>query len=121
MDSLQQQKIPTQGTIRRCEHGVYVPAGERTAQYCQQCAPDGPTFRTRDVVLPRSSSDPLHNSGLYANNKNPRACPDCGSTIYLRAKETGRDTRRECADCAKRYRVAKTFGELVKEALACLE
>src|SRR5882762_7272218 len=75
-------KVPMQGTLRRCGHGVYIPAGERTAQYCQQCHPNGPAFRTREVVLPRSSSDPTDRDGsLYANTKDRRACPNCGSTM----------------------------------------
>ena len=125
MVSLPAAKVPIQGTLRRCEHGVYISAGQSRAQYCQQCSPDGPAFTTRDVVLPRSSSDTMdHNDGtLYANNLAPRACPACGSTIYLRKKETGRDTQRECADCGKQYRVTKSFGEMVRavEESLCLE
>ncbi len=119
-DTVPPNKVPIAGTIPRCVHGVYIGSGESRAQYCQQCSPDGPSFRTRDVVLPRSSGDPLDHAGLYANNKSPRVCPNCGSTIYLRQKETGRDTQRECADCGKQYRVKQSFGEMVKAAEADL-
>ncbi len=31
--------IPAEGTLRRCEHGVYVPQYESVARYCSACNP----------------------------------------------------------------------------------
>jgi hypothetical protein len=90
--------------IQKCSHGSYIPEGESQALYCRLCVPDGPT-NTKDVVLPRSSSDPLDEAGrTYANNRSGKGCPQCGCHIYLRKKETN-DAQRECADCGAGYRV----------------
>jgi hypothetical protein len=90
--------------INKCQHGVYVPDGESQAPYCQLCTPGGPT-NTKDVVLPRSSGDPLDEAGrAYANTRSGTGCPECGSHIYLRKTETN-DAQRECADCGAGYRV----------------
>jgi predicted RNA-binding Zn-ribbon protein involved in translation (DUF1610 family) len=90
--------------INKCQHGVYVPEGESRAPYCQVCTPGGPTD-TKDVVLPRSSSDPLSSAGrVMANKRQSNGCPECGSVIYLRKNERS-DVNRECADCGASYRV----------------
>jgi Zn ribbon nucleic-acid-binding protein len=92
--------IPSEGTMRRCSHGVYIPKGELLAPYCQQCMPGGPRDQ-RSVVLP-SSRDQLSNDGRVKANKHGAGCPECGSQIYLRVKETS-DSKRECADCGHVY------------------
>lgn len=110
--------VPAGGTIRRCDHGLYIPAGEVTAPYCSYCTPGGPTNQ-RDVVLPKSSNDPLNiRSAQQANQTRNGACPQCGSTLYMRVDEKGSDANRECADCGTRYRarVFRTLKELAHEA-----
>jgi hypothetical protein len=94
----------TPRTISKCEHGVYIPQGETRAPYCQLCSPDGPK-QTRDVVLPRNTSVALgqDEGRVYANKTRSGGCPECGSFIYLRQKETGTDAQRECADCGHHY------------------
>lgn len=93
--------------INKCQHGVYIPEGESHAPYCQICTPGGPTD-TKDVVLPRSSSDPLSSAGrVMANKRQRNGCPECGSAIYLRKNERS-DVSRECADCGANYRVRLT-------------
>lgn len=93
------------GITNFCSHHVYIPEGESRAPYCQICTPGGPA-ETRAVVLPRSSSDPLTTADRVMANKRPQngGCPECGSTIYLRANERS-DVNRECADCGYRYKV----------------
>jgi hypothetical protein len=110
--------VPSGGTISRCAHGVYIPTGEVTAPYCTYCCPGGPTNQ-RDVVLPKSSDDPLNVSGRVHANKNVSgACPRCGSTIYSRVNEKGGDANRVCADCGTHYRarVFKSFKALAADA-----
>lgn len=110
--------VPAEGTMRRCEHGVYIPAGELKAPYCSSCTPGGPTNQ-RDVVLPRSSDDPLSTSGrVNANTHGDGSCPQCGSTIYMRVNEKGGDARRECADCGTKYRarVFRTMKQLAEQS-----
>ena len=110
--------VPAAGTINRCPHGVYIPAGDVTAPYCTYCTPGGPKNQ-RPVVLPRSSADPLNVSDrVGANKKVEGACTQCGSTVYMRANEKGSDANRVCADCGHKYRarVPKTFKELAAEA-----
>jgi hypothetical protein len=110
--------VPSGGTIQRCPHSVYIPAGEVTAPYCTYCTPGGPTNQ-RDVVLPRSSGDVLNTSGtLHANKHVHGSCPQCGSTVYMRKDEKGSDANRICADCGTPYRarVYKSFKQLAQEA-----
>lgn len=111
--------VPAGGTMSRCEHGVYIPAGEVIAPYCQLCSPGGPSNQ-RDVVLPRSSGDPLNVNaqGQRANKRNGVACPQCGSTIYMRVDEGGSDANRICADCGIKYRarVYRTLKQLAQES-----
>lgn len=110
--------VPANGTIPRCEHGIYIPAGQVTAPYCTYCSPDGPK-NPRPVVLPRSSADPLNvNDRVRANKQMPGACPRCGSTIYMRVNEKGSDGNRICGDCGTPYRaqVRKTLKQLAEEA-----
>ena len=90
--------------IRKCEHGVYIPEGEDRAPYCQLCTPGGPA-NTKPVVLPRSSADPLSTAGRVQANRHGNACPECGSTIYMRIDENGSDSRRECGECGHRFKV----------------
>ena len=108
--------VPANGTINRCAHGIYIPAGDVTAPYCTYCTPGGPKNQ-RPVVLPRSSADPLNVSDrVGANKKVEGACPQCGSTVYMRANEKGSDSNRVCADCGAKYRTRKTLRELAAEA-----
>jgi hypothetical protein len=110
--------VPSGGTISRCAHGVYIPAGEVTAPYCTYCCPGGPTNQ-REVVLPKSSDNPLNVSGrVHANKHVSGACPQCGSTIYMRKDEKGGDAARICGDCGTPYRarVYKSFKALAAEA-----
>lgn len=111
--------VPAGGLMRRCEHGVYIPAGEVTAIYCSFCSPGGPANQ-RDVVLPRSCGDSLNvTDRVYANKHVSGSCPQCGSTIYSRVNEKGGDGDRICADCNTRYRCArvyKSFKQLAQEA-----
>jgi ribosomal protein L37AE/L43A len=111
-------KISASGTMSRCAHGVYIPAGEVTAPYCTYCTPGGPTNQ-RPVVLPRSSGDPLNtNGGVRANKRGNGSCPQCGSTIYMRADERGNDLKRICADCGSKYRgrAFRTLASLAQDA-----
>jgi predicted RNA-binding Zn-ribbon protein involved in translation (DUF1610 family) len=109
--------VPSGGTIHRCPHGVYIPAGEVTAPYCSYCSPGGPANQ-RDVVLPRSSADPLNAADrVYANKHVSGSCPQCGSTVYMRKDEKGTDANRICADCGTPYRarVFKSFKQLAQD------
>ena len=91
--------------LPRCEHGVYVCSGSPLGKslYCSFCTPLGP-YDTKDVVLPRSSGDPLTTAGRLLANRG--GCPKCGSTLWLRQKETGSDLARTCADCGALYKRA---------------
>lgn len=111
-------KVPAGGTMLRCPHGLYIPAGEVTAPYCSYCSPGGPTNQ-REVVLPKSSGDVLNTSeAMRANKRSDGACPQCGSTIYMRVDERGSDANRICADCGIKYRarVYRTLKQLAEEA-----
>ena len=93
-------------TIRKCPHGQFLGAldGE-TSPYCILCGGPGNPVDARPVVLPRSSGDPLDESGrVYANKHSRIGCPECGSHVWLRVNEKGSDTQRECADCGTKYR-----------------
>jgi|SRR5258708_3552174 len=107
--------VPAGGTLQRCSHGVYIPAGEKIAPYCSYCSPGGPSNQ-RPVVLPRSSGDPLNINDRVRSNKHCEgACPQCGSTVYMRANEKGSDANRICGDCGHKYHARKTFKELAAE------
>lgn len=110
--------VPASGTLLRCLHGIYIPAGEVTAPYCTYCTPGGPTNQ-REVVLPRSSGDSLNVNGrVHANKHVSGSCPQCGSTVYMRNDEKGSDANRICGDCGTPYRarVYKSFKQLAQEA-----
>lgn len=110
--------VPASGTISRCPHSVYIPAGEVRAPYCSYCSPGGPSNQ-RDVVMPRSSGDPLNTSGCVGANRHILgSCPKCGSNVYSRVNEQGSDANRLCADCGTHYhvRVRKTLRQLALEA-----
>lgn len=112
--------IPSQGTLRRCPHGVYRAAGDgEKASYCSACTPGGPRDQ-RPVVLPPRSSDNLTTNGrVMANQHRGTGCPECGSAIYLRRNEKN-DVARECADCGSFYAARRTTHQraLVAEAEA---
>jgi len=99
-------RIPAEGTLRRCPHGQYLGALDGEASpYCILCGGTGNPIDARPVVLPRSSGDPLDESGrVYANKKSLTGCPECGSHVWLRVDENGGDAQRECADCGTKYR-----------------
>ena len=89
----------------RCPHSVYMAGvnhGSTKSPYCSFCSPGGPKFETRDVVLPRSSNDPLEAKEIRAHSHPSDACPDCLSRIFVKVSDG-----RECADCGKRYRGPK--------------
>lgn len=116
--------VPASGTISRCQHGVYIPAGEVRAPYCSYCSPGGPANQREEVVLPRSSGDPLNTSSRVAANKHADgSCPQCGSVVYVRVNEKGSDANRICADCETHYkvRVRKTLRQLAEEAGVSLD
>ena len=92
--------VSSEGTIRRCEHGVYQAKGDQNhkAAYCQMCTPGGPSNQ-RKVMLPRFTGDPLDENGrTYANKHSGTGCPACGSQCWLHA-----GAKRECADCGQLY------------------
>ena len=103
-------------TIRKCEHGSYISVNETRALYCALCSPDGP-LNPKDVVLPRS----LPTSDHMLANSNSRGCPQCGSSTWLRRKESGPDTQRECADCGTSYRVRISDHQRAKTVQAEVE
>jgi predicted RNA-binding Zn-ribbon protein involved in translation (DUF1610 family) len=114
-------------SLPRCSHGVYVPAGSPAgiSPYCTGCTDSrGPQqfFEVRTGLnFPRTSAFNI-NDKLHANVKEPNACPDCGSMIWVRKSETGRVTQqRICADCGKNYRAKPTFQDLVKAAMEEIE
>ena len=116
-------RIPVQGTIRRCEHGVYIGANDvdDKAAYCQQCTPGGPADQ-RSIVLPRYSDIQLTHEGrtLANGNGNNGGCPQCGSVVYTRANERNA-TLRECAECGTHYRRRLSFNEQVAHARAAAQ
>jgi Zn ribbon nucleic-acid-binding protein len=91
--------------MNRCEHGHYIGANDSVAYYCRLCWPDGQPPRTENVNLPRSGKPLTTADRARANIHNHSSCPACGSAIWLRVKETGTDSRRECADCGQLYTV----------------
>lgn len=103
-------------TIPKCAHGSYTPQPERESgepsPYCILCGGTGSPANARPVVLPRSSNDPLDESGRkYANKRSGIGCPECGDHIYLRVNENGGDAKRECASCGHVYRRRSTDHE----------
>jgi Zn ribbon nucleic-acid-binding protein len=117
--------LDSESTISKCVHGVYLCHGssDGKALYCRLCLPDAPPDQ-REVVLPRSSADKLSNEGRTLANK--RGCPQCGSAVWMRMRESGSDAQRECAECGTAYSVrlnAHQQAEQVRaevEALECL-
>jgi hypothetical protein len=98
--------LPSESSITKCQHGVYLSAGSigDKAAYCRMCCPDPPSD-TREVVLPRSSADHLTDEGRTLANKRGNGCPACHSHVWMRVKEDGGDTRRQCAECDCCYSV----------------
>jgi len=82
-------------------------------------APRTGRLRTRDVVLPEAAATHCTTLGCTRTTKT-RARVQIVEALSTCAQRNGRDTRRECADCASDT-VSQNVGELVKEALACLD
>jgi hypothetical protein len=97
--------ISLQGTIRRCPHSVYWPAGHKIAFACGFCNPDHfnasgtgrvPVFmrdKHRDPEVP------------FANKNRPPCtsrCPKCESTVHYESEAAGGPW--ECADCGTKFR-----------------
>lgn len=97
--------------MQRCAHGVYLPAWAVDGRnpYCSACDCFGQVPHEKSVELPRSSSDPLNTRDkLHANAKSNGACPQCGSHVWMRQKEVGSDSQRECGECGTKFRVKLT-------------
>lgn len=88
---------PTQ--LQKCPHGIYLAGEKEKAAYCLGCYPAGLPFATKNVVLPRQSSDPLENRDLRANTNPEGSCQECGSRVYVELPKK----MRECADCSTKY------------------
>jgi hypothetical protein len=102
-------------TIRRCEHGVYIGVNDDRALYCTYCTPGGPHDQ-REVILPRSSNNPLGETGrTYANKRAGNGCPNCGSHLWARVNEKRGDAQRICADCGTQFRARLTMHQLALE------
>lgn len=114
----------SQSLMNRCEHSVYLPAWAKDGKspYCSCCNSTGliPDEKA-NLELPRSSSDPLTTSDRVMANGHNSGCPECGSAVYLRVKESGSDANRECAECGKRYRRKLTVHQQAQELLRELE
>ncbi len=109
--------------MQRCQHGVYLPkwAVDGANPYCSCCSNFGQVVGEKEVVLPRSSGDPLtHAEGIRANGFDG-GCPACGTVVYVRVAEDGGDSHRECADCGTSYKVRMTTHQQVKALLAEME
>ena len=116
MVSLLTNKVPPEGTLRRCTHGIYSPPWVNGINYyCQLCNPGGHIPNAQSVVLPRSSADRLSTEGYTLANKHGSGCPACCSAIWLRTSESGSDTHRECAECGTRYKVRQSFHRQVQQ------
>lgn len=99
-DVVLREMFLSEGTIRRCPHGVYAPGGK--AHYCIICFPNGPG-KTRKVNLPNNSGDRLAAPSLRANKKQSgRCCPKCGSHIWIASGVLA-----ECADCGTKYKFVR--------------
>jgi hypothetical protein len=112
---LMQNKVPPEGTLRRCVHGLYSPSWVNGVNYyCQMCNPSRVIPGEQSVCLPRSSADPLDEIGRTYANKNSRVgCPACGSHCWCRIDEKQRsDVERLCADCGHHYRVRSRVPEV---------
>lgn len=107
--------------MQRCSHGIYLPkwATDGANPYCSGCSNFGTVVNAKQVVLPRSSGDPLTN--VDQANGFGRGCPACGSTIYMRVKELGGDSHRECSECNTRYTVRMTVHQQAQALLAEME
>lgn len=109
-------KVPPEGTLRRCLHGIYAPSWVNGVNYyCQMCNPSREIPNAQSVILPRSSNDALSHEGRSTANKHGSGCPQCGSAIWLRAAENGSDTHRVCAECEYRYKVRQSFHQLAMQ------
>ncbi len=95
--------------MRRCPHDVRIPTWHsgNDSPYCSGCNSSRVIPNQKDgIQLPRSCGDPLEETGrVYANKHNGIGCPECGSHVWCRAKESGSDAQRICADCGHRYSV----------------
>jgi Zn ribbon nucleic-acid-binding protein len=113
-------KIPPEGTLARCPHDVYLAGSvDGKSLYCGLCNPSRIIPDVQEVHLPRSSGDRLTTDGvLQANKRAGSACPACGSYVWMRSKEDGPDTRRECAECGTAYSVRLSVHHQVEQMLA---
>lgn len=107
-------EIPSEGTIRRCTHGVYWPKGDPIAYYCQLCNSIPLAEDARKFVMHRGAFNT--NDRLRANKHEVYGCPACGSTIHV---EVNRKTW-ECADCQTQFNAPKKrrFAESEAEVAA---
>jgi Zn ribbon nucleic-acid-binding protein len=109
--------------MQRCSHGIYLPkwATDGANPYCSGCSNFGTVVDAKEVVLPRSSSDPLTNADHIRANGFAGGCPACGTVAYVRVKEMDGDTNRECAECGTKYKTRKTVHQQAKLLLAEME
>jgi uncharacterized Zn finger protein len=109
--------------MQRCAHGIYLPkwATDGLNPYCSACGNFGKVSAEKEVVLPRSSGDPLTNADHIRANGLAGGCPACGTVAYVRVKETGGDTNRECAECGRIYKARLTEHQKAQALLAEME
>lgn len=109
--------------MQRCAHGVYLPswAVDGANPYCSCCSNFGNVTDEKEVVLPRRTSDPLTTADHVRANGLAGGCPDCGTVAYVRVKEDGGDTNRECAECGTKYKVRMTPHQQALALLAEME
>ena len=111
-----QNPVPLEGTLPKCQHGVYDPDGEGCAWHCGFCREQSYAAPTKGFTLPRSSGTALtEHDRLHANaHGNSGACPDCGSRIH----SIEPDGRWRCEECQHIYRAprSKREHELVEAA-----
>ncbi len=86
--------VPLDGTLRRCPHGVYLPAwildeADCSNPYCACSGAFGKVLDQREVVLPFSST-PLNPTYRTSDT----ACPKCFSTAHF-----GNGKTWTCAEC----------------------
>jgi hypothetical protein len=97
--------IPLNGTLPRCQHGVYKPTNHKIAYGCGFCNPhhfdavsentNVPVFakhRHRDVEVPRA------NKGYVCKSR----CPKCDSDVHYESEVVGGPW--ECADCGHKFK-----------------